>query len=161
VRLAAPPGVSHPVLVVKLLIGMLKGLVIGGAVGYGAYALEMTGGFHWLTYGVIGMLVGFLVGRPLWSLIMDKNTTFVIGVLKGAFGFGIGVGLYALVAKAWGGFQITLGEETRWLADWQPILGGAIGAVYGGFVELDDAVDDKARAAAKAAKKPARQLPAD
>lgn len=142
----------------KLLIGIVKGLVIGGALGYGAYALDLGGGFHWLTYGLVGMFVGFLVGRPLWSLIADKNTTFVVGVLKAVFGFGVGVGLYALVAKAWGGFEITIGEETRWLADWQPILGGVIGAIYGGFVELDDAVDEKARAAAKAARKQQKQL---
>jgi hypothetical protein len=141
----------------KLLIGMLKGLVIGGALGAGAYALELDGGFHWLTYGLVGMFVGFLVGRPLWSLIADKNATFVIGVLKALFGFGVGVGLYAIVAKAWGGFVLTLGEESRWVYDWQPILGGVIGAVYGGFVELDDSVDDKSAAA----KKKPRALPAD
>jgi hypothetical protein len=145
--------------VVKLLIGILKGAVIGGAIGYGAYALDLLGGFHWLTYGVVGMMVGFLVGRPLWSLIMDKNTTFVIGVLKAAFGFGVGVGLYAIVAKAWGGFELSLGGETRWLHDWQPILGGAIGALYGGFVELDDAIDDKGKDKPKP--KPAAQLPGD
>ena len=144
---------------VKLLVGILKGAVIGAAVGYGAYALELTGGFHWLTYGIVGGLVGLLVGRPLWSLIADKNTTFVIGVLKGLFGFGVGVGLFAIVAKAWGGFQITLGEETRWLHDWQPILGGVIGGLYGGFVELDDSVDEKARAAAKAKAKANKPKP--
>jgi hypothetical protein len=142
----------------KLLIGVLKGLVIGGAIGFGAYKLELTGGFHWLTYGLVGMFVGFLVGRPLWSLIADKNTTFVVGVLKGLFGFGVGVGLYAIVAKAWGGFDLTINGETHNVYDWQWLLGGAIGAVYGGFVELDDSVDEKARAAAKAARKP-KQLP--
>jgi hypothetical protein len=140
----------------KLLIGMLKGLVIGGALGYGAYALDLTGGFHWLTYGLVGMFVGFLVGKPLWSLIIDKESTFLIGMLKGLFGFGVGVGLYAIVAKAWGGFPLTINGERHMIYDWQMILGGAIGAVYGGFVELDDAVDDKARAAAKAAKTQAR-----
>jgi hypothetical protein len=139
--------------VVKLLIGIVKGLVIGGAIGYGAYALDLTGGFHWLTYGLVGLFVGLLVGRPLWALISDKNTTFVVGVLKALFGFGVGVGLYAIVAKAWGGFDLTLNGETHNVYDWQPILGGAIGAVYGAFVELDDAVDEKARAAARAAKK--------
>jgi hypothetical protein len=161
VCLAAHAVVGHPVLVAKLLIGMLKGLVIGGALGYGAYALELDGGFHWLTYGLVGLFVGLIAGRPLWSLIMDKNSTFLVGAIKGLFGFGVGVGLYALFAKAWGGFEISLGEETRWLHDWQFILGGVIGALYGGFVELDDAVDDKARAAAKLAKvtKPPRELP--
>jgi hypothetical protein len=149
VCLAVPGAVRHPVDVAKLLLGMLKGLVIGAALGYGAYALGLDGGFHWLTYGLVGLLVGFLVGKPIWSLIADKNATFVVGVLKALFGFGVGVGLYALVAKAWGGFEITLNGETHWLHDWQPILGGVIGAVYGGFIELDDSVDDKAAAAKK------------
>src|SRR5438046_1975631 len=88
--------------VVKLLIGILKGAVIGGALGYGAYALGdvpvLTN--PWVLYGLIGALVGLVVGRPIWSLIRDKNATSVIAILKAAFGFGIGCGLYALVAKA-------------------------------------------------------------
>jgi hypothetical protein len=131
--------------VVKLLIGMVKGLVIGGAIGYGAYALGLGGGFNWVTYGAVGAMVGLLVGRPLWSLIMDKNGTTVVSMLKAIFGFGVGCGLYALVAKVWGGFNVELSGVTRNVYDWQPILGAAIGGVYGGFVELDDSVDDKAK----------------
>lgn len=156
VCLAAHAVVGHPVLVSKLLIGMLKGLVIGGALGWGAFALGLDGGFNWLTYGLVGMFVGLLVGRPLWSLILDKESTFLIGMLKALFGFGVGCGLYAIVAKAWGGFDLEISGQTHNITNWQMILGGAIGAVYGGFVELDDAVDDKARAAAKAAKTHAR-----
>ena len=39
---------------VKLLVGLLKGAAIGGAVGYGAHALEQSTGFSnaWLTVGV-------------------------------------------------------------------------------------------------------------
>jgi Na+/proline symporter len=123
---------------------MVKGLVIGGAIGYGAYALGLDGGWNWLTYGVVGAFVGLLVGKPLWSLIMDKNSTTVVGALKAIFGFGVCVGLYALVAKAWGGFQVSIAGETRWVWAWQPIMGAAVGAVYGGFVELDDSLDDNA-----------------
>jgi hypothetical protein len=135
--------------VVKLLVGLLKGAVIGGAVGYGAFALGDATGFSngWLTYGVVGMLVGLLVGRPLWSLIKDKSATTWVGVLKAAFGFGIGCGLYAIISKAWGPTFMIAGEP----AQWPPFLGGAIGALYGGFVELDDASGDEARAEAKAA----------
>lgn len=123
---------------------MVKGLVIGGAIGYGAYALGLGGGWNWLTYGVVGAFVGLLVGKPLWSLIMDKNSTTVVGALKAVFGFGVCVGLYALVAKAWGGFSVSLAGETRMVWAWQPIMGAAVGAVYGGFVELDDSLDDSA-----------------
>lgn len=142
---------------VKLFVGILKGAVIGGALGYGAFALAQATNFAnpWLTYGVIGALVGLFVGKPIWALIRDKNATSVIAVLKAAFGFGVGCGLYALVDRVWGPSLIIEGYD---VFSWQPTLGGAIGGLYGGFVELDDAIgDDKAPAPAKAAPK---QLPA-
>ncbi len=122
---------------------MLKGLVLGGALGYGAYALGMDGGWNWITYGVIGAMVGLFVGKPLWTMILDKKSTTVVGMLKAIFGFGIGVGLYALVAKAWGGFQLSLLDwHDQFVWNIQPLFGGAVGAIYGGFVEVDDSLDD-------------------
>ena len=148
--------------VLRLLLGFLKGLVIGGAVGYGAYYLGLGGVFHWITYGVIGALVGLLAGRPVWSHLFDKSSTMWTALLKGIVGYGVGVGLFALVAKVWGGFDLTLPEplalagpeETRILHDWQFVLGAAIGALYGAFVEVDDAPARSPRDAA-AGKKPA------
>ena len=143
---------------IKLLVGILKGAVIGGALGYGAYALGEVPVLSnpWLLYGLIGAIVGLFVGKPIWVLIRDKNATSVIAMLKAAFGFGIGCGLYAIVAKAW---NPTLAISTiPNVFDWPPTLGGAIGAIYGGFVELDDAMgDDKA----KVASPPKRKLPPD
>jgi hypothetical protein len=139
--------------VVKLLVGILKGAVIGGALGYGAYALGEATGFlnPWLTYGLIGAIVGLFVGRPIWALIRDKNATTVISILKSAFGFGIGCGIYALVAKVWGP-ELAIGSVENVFA-WPPTMGGAIGAVYGGFVELDDAIGDDPSKAKKPAQK--------
>jgi hypothetical protein len=125
--------------VLKLLVGILKGAVIGAAAGYGAYA---AGDFlnAWVLYGLIGAFVGLLVGKPIWSLIRDQNSTSWVAILKAAFGFGIGCGLYAIVAKAW--------APAPWIVNnvnvfaWPVTMGGAIGAVYGGFVELDDAIGD-------------------
>ncbi len=137
---------------VKLLVGLLKGAVIGGAVGYGAYQLDIATGFGnaWLTFGLVGALVGLFVGKPLWSLLRDKNATIWIAVLKGLFGFGVGCGLYALVGKVWNPtFQIA-----GYPAQWAPFVGGLIGAIYGGFVELDDSIGDDA-AAKQAAKQSA------
>ena len=131
---------GHTLVVFRLVLGLLKGAVIGGAVGYGAYSLNWTGGMHWVTYGVVGALVGLLVGRPLWSHLADKSSTAWTAILKGIFGYGVGVGLYAIVAKAWGGFDMTLMDnEVRNVSNWQFVMGGAIGAIYGGFVEIDDA----------------------
>ena len=128
---------------VKLLVGLLKGAIIGGGIGYGAYALWQATDFDnpWLTFGVVGALVGLLVGKPIWSLIRDKNSTTVIALIKAAFGFGVGCGLYALVAKAAGLHMTISGYD---VFAWSPTLGGAIGAVYGAFVELDDSIGDDA-----------------
>jgi hypothetical protein len=146
--------------VIKLVVGILKGTVIGGAVGYGAYALSNATGFGspWLTYGAIGALVGLIAGRSIWSLIRDKNATTWVAILKAAFGFGVGCGLYAIIAKAWHPTaQILIAGEN--IFTWPVTLGAAIGAVYGGFVELDDAIgDDKKPAPAKPA--PAKPAPA-
>jgi hypothetical protein len=130
--------------VVKLLVGLLKGAAIGGAVGYGAFALENATGFYssWLTMGLIGALVGLFVGRPLWALLKDKNTTNIIAILKAAFGFGVGCGLYALLAKAWAPDPKLLVVGDFPLLYWAPTVGAAIGGVYGAFVELDDSIGD-------------------
>jgi hypothetical protein len=137
--------------VFKLVVGILKGAIIGGALGYGAFALQAETGFQspWLTYGVIGALVGLFVGRPIWSLLRDKNSTAWVSILKSAFGFGIGCGLYALISKVWNpDFNIVVAGQN--VFTWQVTVGGAIGALYGGFVELDDAIgDDKDRKADK------------
>jgi len=139
--------------VVKLLVGLLKGAAIGGAVGYGAYALGDATGFYnaWLAMGLIGALVGLFVGKPLWALLKDKNQTNIIAIIKGVFGFGVGCGLYALVAKAWGPSADTLVIGDFGSAFyWPPTLGAAIGGVYGGFVEVDDSIGDDAAAKKKA-----------
>lgn len=135
----------------KLLVGILKGAVIGGALGYGAHALDQSTGFDnpWIIFGLIGAIVGLFVGRPIWSLIRDKESTSVIAILKSVFGFGIGCGLYALVAKAWSPDPDAFELGGHAVLYWPPTLGGAIGAIYGGFVELDDAMGDDKSAGKK------------
>ena len=143
---------------ISLLVGLLKGAVIGGGVGYGAHALAEATGFGnaWLTYGVIGALVGLFVGRPLWALLRDPNTTNIIAIIKAVFGFGVGCGLYALFAKAWAPDpELAIADYSIY---WPPILGAAIGGVYGAFVEFDDSIgDDASKSAKKDASGPTKQ----
>ena len=138
---------------VKLLVGLLKGAVIGGAIGYGAFALAEATGFFipWIAYGVIGAFVGLFVGKPLWTLLKDKNTTNIVAIIKAAFGFGVGCGLYALFAKAWAPADTTLAHigSTAVTLYWPPVIGAAIGGVYGAFVELDDSIGDDGAAKKK------------
>jgi hypothetical protein len=130
----------------RLILGLLKGGVIGAGVGYGAYALGLGGVMHWVTYGVVGALVGLLCGRPLWSHVRDQSSTMWTAILKAVFGYAVGIGLY--------GFDLALLGETRNLYDWTFVLGGAIGALYGAFVEVDDAPPAaKAKPPTAAAKK--------
>ena len=148
----------------KLALGLLKGLLVGVAVGYGAFAAGLNGGFHWLTYGIIGALVGLIAGRPVWALITDKEGTTWVSVLKAVFGYGVGVGIYALVAKAWGGFDLELSflsADSRMVQDWQPVMGAAIGGFLGAFFEIDDAIggDDDKKPALPAGRKPAAARP--
>ena len=133
----------------KLILGLLKGAVVGGALGYGAYALDLGGAMHWVTYGLAGALVGLIAGRPIWALITDKEGTTWISVLKALFGFGVGCGLYALVAKVWGGFDLKLGETTRLFQHWQPVFAASVGGFLGAFFEIDDAIGGGDAAPAK------------
>lgn len=134
----------------RLILGLIKGIIVGGLVGLGAYTLGWQGGWNWITYGLVGFGVGLLVGRPFWSHLLDKNSTVVVSVLKGLVGYGVGVGLYAVVAMVWGGMELELMGESRNLYNWPPLLGAAIGGLYGVWVEVDDAP----------AKKEAKALPA-
>ena len=145
---------------VKLLVGFLKGAVIGGGIGYGAYALAQATGFDsaWLTYGLVGVFVGLLVGKPIWSLLRDQDSTMVVALLKAAFGFGVGCGLYALLAKVWNPSAMKISGFD--VFSWSPTVGGAIGAVYGAFVELDDSIGDDGTAAKKKQLAAAEKAPA-
>jgi len=58
-------------------------------------------------------------------------------------------GLYAIVAKAWSPSPNFLAIGGHGLFSWSPFLGGMIGAVYGAFVEIDDASGEDARALAR------------
>lgn len=139
--------------VFKLVVGILKGAIIGGALGYGAFALQTETGFDipWITYGVVGALVGLIVGRPIWSLLRDKNATAWVAILKAAFGVVVGCGLYALLVKVWNPSAITVGDNLN-VFTWPVTVGGAIGGLYGAFVELDDAIGDDKKPASESAR---------
>src|SRR5262249_60340928 len=88
----------------RVVLGLLKGAVVGGALGWGAFKLGVTSGAAAiLTYGVIGGLVGMVCGKPPW-----RQDTFWTSALKGLFGVGVGIGLYLLGHKVLGGLHIPL-----------------------------------------------------
>jgi len=136
---------------VRVIYGLLKGGIIGGGLGFGFMqlpGLAQAGFMHYLLYGVIGALVGFVAGRPFW-----RHDTLWTPIVKAVVGFAVCLGLYALVAKAFGDPKLTFIGANVTASSLPYALGAAIGVVYGVFVEVDDGGKEK-KADADAGKKP-------
>jgi hypothetical protein len=137
----------------RVVLGLLKGGLVGAGIGALAFKLGITSGLPaFLAYGLVGGLVGIVAGRPPW-----RQETMWTSLLKGIFGFGIGLLLYWGAHKLLGGlhasFAAGLGAPAdRPLVDIPFLLGPAIGAVWGILVEIDDASGSKT--AAKPGAKP-------
>jgi hypothetical protein len=137
----------------RVILGLLKGGVVGAALGALAFKLGVGGGvLGGVFYALIGGAAGLLCGRPPW-----RQDTFWTSALKGLFGIGVGVGLYLLARKFLGGahasFTASLGAPDRPLVDIPLLLGPAIGALWGMFVEVDDSAGPENRAGNKGAGK--------
>ena len=124
---------------VRVLLGLLKGLIIGGALGYAATRLGVTAGpLAFATYAAVGFAVGLLGGRAFW-----RHETLWTPALKGIFGAAICVGLYWLASKFLGGFSVQLPSALGVSAD-RPavqvplVLAPVLAVIYGIFVEVDD-----------------------
>jgi hypothetical protein len=120
---------------VRVLLGLLKGGIIGGGLGFGFHTLGLSGiGFlHYLLYGVIGALVGFIAGRPFW-----KHDTLWTPVVKSVVGFILCLGLYALAKWAMGDIKLSFIGPNVTATSLPYLFGAAVGVVYGVFVEVDD-----------------------
>jgi hypothetical protein len=136
---------------VRVLLGIIKGGVVGAAVGFAATRVGFgAGAAAWLVYGVIGFLVGIVCGKAIW-----RHDTLVTPLLKGIFGFLLGMGLYWLAGKTLGGVSSPVAipgyvATSDKIAAIPLLLGPIIGILYGIFVEVDDG--ERKKAAAEAGK---------
>ena len=145
---------------VRVLLGTLKGVVIGGAVGYLATKAGLgSGSSGYLVYAAVGFLVGIICGKPLW-----RQETLWTPVLKGVFGAAILAGLYWGATKLLGGFTVPLPQAladvaggTRPLVQLPLLLAPALAVIYGIFVEVDDGGSKAAAAATPGSPPPARR----
>ena len=122
----------------RVLLGLLKGGVVGALIGAGAFKIGIGGGFlGTVTYALVGGLAGILCCRPPW-----RQDTFWTTALKGIFGALVGGALYWGAGKLFGGahvaFAAKLGVPDRPLVELPVLMGPLIGAAWGAFVELDD-----------------------
>lgn len=132
----------------RLFSGLIKGAVLGAAVGFGALKAGLGGGATaYFVLPLVGALVGVLCGRPPW-----RQETIWTSVTKGIFGALIAAGLTWVARRFLGGLVLPVpaafGLDGSVPAVSVPVyLGAAIGALYGAFVEIDDG--GAAKAAAK------------
>ncbi len=123
----------------RVLLGLLKGLIVGGAIGYGATKLGISGGpLAFATYAIVGFVVGLVCGKAVW-----RQPTMWTPALKGFIGAGLLALLYWPISKFLGGVQIAalneaVGTPDRPLTQLPLALAPLLGVVYGIFVEVDD-----------------------
>jgi len=126
---------------VRVLLGLVKGGMVGAAVGFAASRVGLgAGATAWLVYGVLGFLVGLVCGKPPW-----RQETVWTSVVKGVIGLAVCMGLFWVSRKVFGGmhvpaqlaapFGVTEGQA---LVSVPALLSPLIGIVYGVFVEVDD-----------------------
>jgi len=131
---------------VRIIVGLIKGAIVGGGIAYGLLSLGLSSVvFVYLACALVGALVGVVAGRAPW-----KAETIWTPVLKMIVGAGVGAGLAALGLRVLPDHQFAIhGLGAISLAS-APVLSLAVGLIYGMFVELDDG-GDKAEPAAKPA----------
>jgi len=126
---------------VRVLFGLVKGGIVGAAVGFAASRVGFgAGATSWLVYGAVGFLVGLVCGKPPW-----RQETIWTTVVKGVLGAAVCMGLFWVAQKALGGMQAPaqilapLGiTGSPALVAVPVLLGPLIGILYGVFVEVDD-----------------------
>src|SRR3954453_13543780 len=133
----------------RLLIGILKGLFVGGLVGFGLVKLGMpmpTAVFAYLAAALTGVLIGLIAGKP----ISAKDAKIEAG-MKAFVGALLGVGLmYAARRGPTLPIPVSLGpltgpnESLSEAAGSVGTIGGvaltslaSVAAVLGGFYEAD------------------------
>ena len=134
----------------RVIFGFLKGLMVGGGIGFALLRLGWTGSVGaFLGCAVVGALVGVVCGRPPW-----RSETIWTPVVKAFFGGLVGVGLCALgVHFLSDATLLTLPDAMTIKLNGGPLLATAIGVIYGIFVEVDDggaAAEQPARGKGKA-----------
>lgn len=127
----------------RLSIGVLKGLLLGAAIGAGLHFglgwTTATGLLAYLLAMGAGATAGLIGGRPPW-----RQDTWIESVLKAVAGLGVGALLY-WITSTWAAFELPfaipdVAAGTPWTS--VPMLvTTAVALVFGTLVELDNTED--------------------
>lgn len=73
----------------RLIVGILKGLIVGGLIGFGLVKLGYAVPPAWLAYiaaSVTGVVIGLIAGKPIWAkdAKIEAGMKAFVGALLGA-----------------------------------------------------------------------------
>jgi hypothetical protein len=127
----------------RLLIGLLKGILIGGALGAAmhfamkGHTFGPEGVLPFLFYGAVVGITGVFAGQEPW-----KQGAWISSILKGVFGFLMGMGLFWVSRRFLGTVPApgvaALGLSGAKFVAAPLLLSPALSTVYSTLVELDD-----------------------
>jgi len=139
---------------VRAIVGLIKGFIVGGGIGYGLMALHWTSAvWVYLACALVGALVGVVCGRAPW-----RSETIWTPVVKMIIGSLIGLGLCAIGRRFVPEIHLATVGALEVTTTGGTFLAGAIGVIYGMFVEIDDGgKQDKEAAKDKPAPAPAKK----
>jgi hypothetical protein len=135
---------------VRLLLGTIKGGLIGAGLGFAATRLGVTGGvLAFATYAAVGFVVGLVCGKALW-----RQETLWTPAIKGFVGAALLCGIYFGATKLLPGVRLSFASHLAGVPDAPLVnlpllLAPLLGIVYGVFVEIDDGEKKKPADAAK------------
>ncbi|MGO8991777.1 MAG: hypothetical protein ACLQVI_00505 [Polyangiaceae bacterium] len=137
----------------RLFVGLLIGAIVGGLVAAGVIAglgmLKLTGIFAYVFAAATGTLTGLVAGKPIWA-----SGGQIEAGLKAFFGALLAAGgMYAI--RAWLHFDVDLSIAHAGSGHLSELPGAflpIIGAVLGGFYELDNTPEAKDGGASKSGK---------
>ncbi|HRI64607.1 MAG TPA: hypothetical protein PK156_10210 [Polyangium sp.] len=130
----------------RLIIGILKGLVVGGLLGFALLKLGLglfVGGWAFAAYlsaALAGVVVGLIAGKPIWAkdAKIEAGMKAFVGALLGA---GLMFGLTKLklplgdaVLRAFG----VMTKDPQTLATFPVTALALVASVLGGFYEADN-----------------------
>jgi len=127
----------------RLIVGIVKGLIVGGLIGFGLFKLGFVVLPAWLAYvaaAVTGVVIGLVAGKPIWA----KDAKIEAG-MKAFVGALLGAGLM-FAARKWltmivpNAALTAIGVMTKEvMLGYFPVTALAvIAALLGGFYDADN-----------------------
>ena len=138
----------------RLIVGILKGLVVGGLIGFGLLKVGpglFVGAWAILAYiaaAVTGVVVGLIAGKPIWAKdakIEAGMKAFVGAILGAGLMFGLRKFAPPLADSVPAAFGV-MTKDPQTLATFPVTALAAVAAVLGGFYEADNTPDPESSA---------------